>query len=522
MRWQPSPASSTTRVSSALTAFDLANLLAALDFRFCTAASATQLPADSSSAAASFDAVVVVAFKLEALLEPLGRQRALARVTQIREQAAQRLGNWCHAHVLDALATVDRLQDSGRFAEAVDSARRLLNRAQEAGEKAYSQAPYDLALCMFQLGRALLGGDDADAGLVSLVDAEQRFVCLSEAGNASATRMISVCVAERADGLWKLGRFDDAAQAFAAIISAAEERGDRRHAALGVFALGKVQSSQGLYAEALITFDAAKKTLADLKDAKRVGNVWHEIGIVHWKSGDYAAAENAYQRSLAIKIQSRDRAGEAMALAELGNLSTTTEQLEDAIKFNRQAAAIFAEPGIANLASEGRVRNNAAAALFKLKRYKEARSELHRASECKKPFGHVGEPWTTFAWLALVERAEGNEGAARQAHRHATATYLAYRRDGGESANSLVAAPIFANVTGAITSGIGKPLASALAQMGQEPNVSSDVKPILAALAAILAGSRDPALADDPGLGYNAAAELLLLLERLSAHETPR
>jgi hypothetical protein len=55
--------------------------------------------------------------------------------------------------------------------------------------------------------------------------------------------------------------------------------------------------------------------------------------------------------------------------------------------------------------------------------------------------------------------------------------------------------------------------------MVQAPDVSSDVKPILSALAFILAGSRDPALADVPGLDYNAAAELLLLVEQLTARE---
>jgi len=34
---------------------------------------------------------------------------------------------------------------------------------------------------------------------------------------------------------------------------------------------------------------------------------------------------------------------------------------------------------------------------------------------------------------------------------------------------------------------------------------------------AILAGSRDPALADDPALDYDHAAEILLLLDRLRA-----
>ena len=43
--------------------------------------------------------------------------------------------------------------------------------------------------------------------------------------------------------------------------------------------------------------------------------------------------------------------------------------------------------------------------------------------------------------------------------------------------------------------------------------------PVLTALRAVLAGTRDPALADDPALRYAAAAEILMLLERLRAFE---
>jgi len=69
--------------------------------------------------------------------------------------------------------------------------------------------------------------------------------------------------------------------------------------------------------------------------------------------------------------------------------------------------------------------------LVKLNQLDDARREIERALECKKTFGHVAEPWRTFAVLSNIERAAGNQSAALEAHNRAIAAYLAYRRDGG-------------------------------------------------------------------------------------------
>ena len=71
--------------------------------------------------------------------------------------------------------------------------------------------------------------------------------------------------------------------------------------------------------------------------------------------------------------------------------------------------------------------------LIKLQRYDEARRELLRAIECKKPYGHAAEPWKTWAILYNLEQATGNTQAAAQARQQAIESYLAYRRAGGQS-----------------------------------------------------------------------------------------
>jgi hypothetical protein len=54
-----------------------------------------------------------------------------------------------------------------------------------------------------------------------------------------------------------------------------------------------------------------------------------------------------------------------------------------------------------------------------------------------------------------------------------------------------------------------------LAQAGQAADTPEWWRVFLAKVQLILNGARDPALADDPALSYNNAAQLLLLIERL-------
>ena len=60
------------------------------------------------------------------------------------------------------------------------------------------------------------------------------------------------------------------------------------------------------------------------------------------------------------------------------------------------------------------------------------------------------------------------------------------------------------------------PLAGKLAQIMASPNVPPAGKLLITKLQAILAGSRDPALAADQELHYQYAADILLLLEDLA------
>jgi tetratricopeptide (TPR) repeat protein len=363
----------------------------------------------------------------------------------------------------------------------------------------------------FSLGRVLRMGGAAAAALEPLATAEQRFQVLADAGDADAARMAAVTITERGNCLRNLGRLAEAAAAYEAAISLDEQQGRTRDVAVGTFQLGTVRMLQERYAEALEIYAGAREQFAALGEPGSVAEAWHGIGIIHRQQRQFEPAEHAYRQSLTIWVQQRNRAGEAGSLNELGNLYKNWGRLEEAVNYYRQAADIHVE--LQDRFNEGKDRSNLAATLIKLQRYAEARRELQRAVECGKPYGHAATPWKTWNILRRIEEADGTPTAAAQARAQAIAAYRAYRRDGGES--QMPGAQLAALVLQAIRQGDTGEAEQVLAKY-----LGDDAQPwaqaMIPKLQAILGGARDPALAADPALDYDDAAEVELLLEVLS------
>jgi tetratricopeptide (TPR) repeat protein len=185
---------------------------------------------------------------------------------------------------------------------------------------------------------------------------------------------------------------------------------------------------------------------------------------------------------------------------------------EDAAGFYRQAANMFVEGG--DVAREGASRSNLANALRKLLRLDEARQEILRAIDCDAQFGHASGAWKSWSINADIETDAGNTAAAAEAKGKAIACYLAYRREGGENHNG--SGRLSLDVTQALRSGDPAQAANLLEQLAAAPEAAK-LLPFIGALQAVVAGSRDPALADQPELDYTMAAEILLLIESLAA-----
>ena len=96
----------------------------------------------------------------------------------------------------------------------------------------------------------------------------------------------------------------------------------------------------------------------------------------------------------------------------------------------------------------------------------------------------------------------------------ARAAFLAYRHDGGE--NHSGAGRLALAVTVYLKTGDPAAARSLLRQTAADPGCSDDQsRAFIQTLDAIATGSRDPALADAPGLHWEMAAEVQLLLETL-------
>jgi tetratricopeptide (TPR) repeat protein len=458
-------------LASNLCRLDLSNLLAALEHL-----AKTEAP----------ERVVELATRLEASVARLNRANALARAVAIQSAAAQRLDGWSLAQFQAEWAAVERLLKQGDYAGAVRAARVLLQKAEQAGEDYYP------AVAQWTLGRPLQSSGAAEEALPYLEEACRRFEALGEA------LLANTALTDKADCLADLGRYDEAAAAYEQAIAAAEQRGDPRTAAVGKNQLATVRAHQRRYSDALRLHSEVLSIFKERGEAGSVAHAWHDIGIVHQGAGQPDAAERAYQESLKIRVQTGDALGESRTLNQLGGLYFGLGRHEDAFRCFRQCADVGIQLG--DLRGEGVVRSNLAMALIDLNRYDEARAELERAIECKKPFGHVAETWKTFSILSQLEQAVGNETAYRKARHQAVESYLAYRRDGGAPKTEL----------GELLTKDSDRVLAAL----QAPDLPSNWRALIPALQAILAGSRDTKLANDPNIHPADAAELLLLMER--------
>ena len=258
--------------------------------------------------------VVNLATRLETLIAPLARAKALGHVIEIRAETAQKLGAWGHAQFQAGRSAIERLIEDGRLHEATEAARRLLQKAEASGENAYDGAAYDLAMANITLGRALRLSGAAEQVIPHLDEARQRFQNLGE------TRMANAALTEKGDCLTDLGRYEEAAATYEESIRHAEERKDPRSLAVNKGQLATVRMLQERYSDALDLYVEVRKIFEQLGEPGSVAGSWHQIGMVHTYASHYDAAEKAYQESLKIEVQRGNRAGSADTLGELGNL----------------------------------------------------------------------------------------------------------------------------------------------------------------------------------------------------------
>lgn len=419
---------------------------------------------------------------------------------------------WSHARFNVYLQQIQAYLDQGQVGPALAYAQALQRRSMAAGEGAYAGADYDLAWAIFMLGHTLGNAGFSEAALDKLRQAQQRFDAIVQGGeNPAAAYMAALALGEQGDCLRNLGRFEEAASIYGESIRRSEQRQDRHQAATAKGQLGTVRRHQRRYPEALAIYREALEVFSALDEPGAVADIQHLIGIVHQEMGHYAAAEQAYRQALALHVRLGNPIGQADVMVHLGGLYRTMGRLEDTVAFCRQALDRYMDSG--NVAKEGVTRSNLADTLYQLGRLEQARTEIQRAIDCKVPYGYVSEPWKSWNILQQIESAAGRPEAAESARQKALEAFLAYRRDGGE--NHYGSGRLCSHIGDRLLAGQRDEAKHLLESLRSQPGWRQSGLPLLEALAAIAGGARDPALADDPALAYDQAAEIRLLLERL-------
>jgi tetratricopeptide (TPR) repeat protein len=490
-------------MAATLTVMEIPNLFALLDW---------------VQGAGDAEATIDLTTSLYQLLQFTGRPRLLERVGQARDAAAQALArqpgdDWTHARFLAEGPRIEQQRAGGRLREALAGAEALLRRARAAGESAYPDADYDLAMARMLLAQVHNTDGGSERALPLLDEARQRFrTIVRNRQSRAADWMASVCLSERGGCLLHLGRLDESAATYEESIALDERRGDERAVALGKCQLGTVRLQQRCYPEAVAAYAVARERFVRLDEPGSVATSWHRTGMAYQASGNPESAEDAYRRSLALNVRIGDTAAQADTLNNQGNLyQDVLSRPEDAAAFYRQSADLYVRTG--NTAGEGRARSNLGATLRWLRRLDEARGEIQRAIECKAQFGDAAEPWKTWAILAAIETDANNPDAAASARSKALSAYLDYRRAGGE--NHFTDGRIVLAVAERLRARDPAQAHALLTELAQAPNLPEQFGPFLDALNAICTGSRDPALAQTPGLDYAMSGELLLLIETL-------
>ena len=453
-----------------------------------------------------------LATRLEQLLATLGVPAALDEAVAARERASQALSGWSRIRFETERLRIERLRDGGSIEEALQAARKLLRQCQTAGDESYAGARYDLARAYLQLGKLLKLAGAAEPAARELTEARGLFQSLADAGNASAGRMVAVADAEIGDCLIYLQRLQEAAAAYEAAIARAGSSTANLTLAANKMQLGLVRQRQGHYPEAIVLYDTARAIFETLGESEGTARAWRQIGVAHKLNEALPAALHACQQALYLYERQRNRGEISEILGELGHLHLALSQLEEAALAYRRMSELCAQLG--DGLGEESARNHLANVLIQLRRHDEARQELYRASECNLPDSLTARNWAIRRGLNDLGQAVPNPEVADQARQQAMQKYLAYRRAGGKNTNP--GARLCEQIGHAIRAGNVASLAAMLEKMAASPNIPAPGQLLIAKLQAILAGSRDPALADDSNLHYQYAVELQLLFEELA------
>jgi len=288
------------------------------------------------------EATIDLATSLYSLLQ-FARQAAAAGARgQVRDAAAAALGDaWNHARFQAARTRIEQQEARGRLRERSRARRQLLQRARAAGEQAYPDADYDLAVACFLLARVLQTAGGSEQALPLLDEARQRFEAVAKErtqqsrGADGGEMLLGKRRLSSRSGSARRGRRRPTKSASAAESNSVTARG----VAVGKGQLGTVRMQQRRYPEALKAFEEARERFTQLDEPGSVAVVWHQTGMVYQEAGRPEAAEDALPQIVSDQCATRKCRRTGEHAESVGNLyDLGFGRLEETANFFRQAA----------------------------------------------------------------------------------------------------------------------------------------------------------------------------------------
>ncbi|MHB9108461.1 MAG: tetratricopeptide repeat protein [Armatimonadota bacterium] len=186
--------------------------------------------------------------------------------------------------------------------------------------------------------------------------------------------------------LQRLGRFEEAVDAFQRSRAIAEELGDKRHLAMVLNSLGGVWQRLGRFEEAVDAFQRSRAIAEELGDQRSLAMVLNSLGGVLQRLGRFEEAVDAFQRSHDLLVKQGDSRGQAMVLNSLGGVLQRLGRFEEAVEVFRKSAAIEEELG--NRRGLAMVLNSLGGVSQRLGRLQEAIKALRASAAIEDSLGN--------------------------------------------------------------------------------------------------------------------------------------
>ena len=215
-----------------------------------------------------------------------------------------------------------------------------------------------------------------------------------------------------------------------AVIAQAQTTQQRADEALGLYERGQGQSRNGMYQEALKTFQRALVIFRELGKHQSEGMTLNGIGEVYESLEQYAKALSFYQQALAIAKEIPDKKLETTIFNNIGEVYKEQEKYTKALEFYQQALAIAKE--IPDKKLEATSLSNIGEVNYEQAEYAKSLSFYQQALVTRKELGEKSEAGLTLISIGKIYVELGQQARALDSYQQALAFFQENRDERGQ------------------------------------------------------------------------------------------